>query len=112
MYNYNQYQNCYNQYAYVNGIEGAKSFQIQPGKTVLLVDSDNSFIYFKSANELGQSTLRYFSISEIDEAKAKEMISNSNPKFVLKADFDELNKKYDSINTKLSKLLKSLNKEE
>ena len=39
MYNYNQYQNCYNQYAYVNGIEGAKSFQIQPGKTVLLIDS-------------------------------------------------------------------------
>ena len=46
MYQQNQYATPFqtqpqpqvNQYAFVNGIEGAKSFQVAPGKTVLLVD--------------------------------------------------------------------------
>lgn len=108
-----------NQYAYVNGIEGAKSFQVSPGRTMLLIDNDNPLVYFKTANELGQSSLRYFNISELDEVKAKEMITGvaiKEPKintedFVLKSDFKELLDKYDNLSKKLEKLSKSTNKE-
>lgn len=108
-----------NQYAYVNGIEGAKSFQVSPGRTMLLIDNDNPFVYFKTANELGQSSLRYFTIKELDENKAKEIITGA-PKqetkintedFVLKSDFKELLDKYDNLSKKLEKLAKTTNKE-
>lgn len=123
--NYNPYQNYYqpqmpqsplmpqqtNQYAYVNGVEGAKSYQVPPGKTVLLIDNDNPYIYFKTANELGQSGIRYFSIKETDENTARGILNQNiqmnNSEYVLKSDFEELTKKYESLNKKINKLLKS-----
>ena len=101
-----------NQFAYVNGIEGAKSFQLAPGRTILLLDSDNPLIYFKASNELGQSTLKYFTINEIDEISAKQSIGGNvktTPQidvnnFVSRNDFDALVEKYETLSKKLDKI--------
>lgn len=102
------FQNQLNQYAYVNGIEGAKSYQVQPGKTVLLIDNDNPFIYFKSSNELGQSSLKYFTIAETDESKIKGSNGQPTESYVAKSDFEDLSKKYEKLLDKIKKIEKSI----
>lgn len=68
---YYQQQRQVNTYAFVNGIEGAKSFIVQPNQTVLLMDSDAPMCYMKQSNGLGQSTLRYFKLVETTEEALK-----------------------------------------
>ena len=77
MYNPNPYQTPYvpnysrnyptNTYAYVNGIEGARSYQVAPGQSVMLMDSDNPLCYLKQADNTGRATIRSFKLEEIVE---------------------------------------------
>lgn len=96
-----------NQYAFVNGIEGAKSYPMQPNQTVLLMDSESSVCYMKQSNALGQSTLRYFKLSEVTEqdirnlsVKSEKVIDND---YVLKSDYNALLKRISDIEAKLPK---------
>lgn len=101
-----------NQYAFVNGIEGAKSFQLQPNQTILLMDSDNPLCYMKQSNNLGQSTLRYFKLIEVSENDLKSTTSQTpidNQDYVLKSDFEVLNNKVNDLLVKLEKPLKNEN---
>lgn len=52
MYGYGNYaqRSVINQYTYVNGLEGAKAFNIAPNQSVLLMDSDNPVFYLKTSN--------------------------------------------------------------
>lgn len=119
--NYNNMNNNYanqqpqqqpqmNQYAFVNGIEGAKSFQLQPNQTILLMDSDNPICYMKTANGVGQSSLRYFKLTEVNENELKNTNQPVNNDYVLKADFDVLNKKVNDLLDKLEKPKENENK--
>lgn len=97
-----------NQYAFVNGIEGAKSYQVQPNQTILLMDSDNPICYMKMANSMGQSTLRYFKLQEINEQDTRDIMNpQSKPidtnNYVLRADFDALSKRLDELSRKIEK---------
>lgn len=101
--------NTYNQprlnyYAFVNGIEGAKSYQVAPNQTMLLMDSDSPTIYMKSANSLGQASLRYFKMVEISESDAKGESNKSNIEYALKSDVDNINKKIEELSAKLSEI--------
>ncbi len=80
-----------NQYAYVNGIEGAKAYLMNPNQTILLMDSDNPIFYLKSSNQIGQSSIRVFKFEEI-----KENIG-TNPGYALKSDLDEISKRLEAI---------------
>lgn len=104
-YNFNQYpqQPQSNQYAFVNGIEGAKSYQMQPNQTVLLMDSDASVCYMKQSNSIGQSTLRYFKLVETSEQELRGVTPQTE--YVLKSDFD-------TLNSKVNELINSLTKKE
>jgi len=108
-YNYGSYNNMYNQqpqmnqYAFVNGIEGAKSFQMQPNQTVLLMDNDNPVCYMKEANSIGQATLRYFKLVEVDENAIRNLnvdLNTQRQEYVLKRDFDLLVKRIDELTSK------------
>lgn len=65
-YNYN-----YTQMAFVNGIEGARSYQVLPNQTIFLMDNENPVFYMKSSNQLGQANIRGYKFEEIN--------LNSNP---------------------------------
>lgn len=66
---YGQYQpRQTNTYAFVNGIEGAKSFIVPPNQTILLMDSEQPVCYMKQSNGLGQGSLRYFKLVEVSES--------------------------------------------
>lgn len=100
-----------NQYAFVNGLEGAKSFQVPPNQTILLMDSDSPLCYMKSSNSVGQSTLRYFKLTEVSESELKG--NNSQPQqsqdYALKTDFDILSKRLDELSKKIEKPYKNEN---
>lgn len=49
---------------FVNGIEGAKAYQVSPNSSVLLMDSDNSKFYVKSTDGLGVAKLTSYCFLE------------------------------------------------
>lgn len=65
LYNYQQPQNGI---IWVQGIEGAKAYQLQPNCNAVLMDSetDNRF-YIKVSDNVGMCTLRIFEYSEITD---------------------------------------------
>ena len=111
-YQYPSYPSTYNkapinQYTFVNGIEGAKSYQVlYPNQTMLLMDSDSPICYMKQTDDIGKATIRYFKLEEIDESKTKEILTaKSNitiPEYALKSDIDNINLQL----AELTKLLK------
>ena len=91
-------QSQLNHYAFVNGIEGAKSFQLQPNQNIMLMDSDNPICYMKQTNNIGQATLRYFKLVEVSEQELRNANQvQSNQDYVLKSDFDALVKRIDEL---------------
>lgn len=62
-----------NVFAYVNGLEGAKAFFVPPNGRVLLMDSDNPIFYVKTANAMGQTTIRPYRFEEIQEQPAPKV---------------------------------------
>lgn len=107
MYNYGQYTPQFggygvNQYNYasqmqngiqgqiksltrVNGIEGAKAFQVMPRETVALFDGNDDIFYIKSADDGGFPTIKAYRFAEIDLTGAKP-----TNEYVTKSEFEEL----------------------
>ena len=55
---------------WVSGIEGAKAFLVAPNNSVLLMDSEGSSFYMKSADASGMPTLRVFDYTERTQPKS------------------------------------------
>ena len=85
-----------NVYAFVNGVEGAKSYQLRPNQSVMLMDSEQPICYMKQSNAMGQATLRYFKLTEIQESDARGVVQPTHD-YVSKSDFDALAKRVDSL---------------
>lgn len=86
-----------NTYAFVNGIEGAKSFPMQPNQTVMLMDSENPVAYMKQSNGMGQATLKYFRLVETSEAELRGQAAKPSVEYAMKADLDALAKRVDEM---------------
>ncbi len=111
-YQSNNNQARLNQYAFVNGLEGAKAYQVMPNQTMMLMDSDNPVVFMKTSDSFGKSSLRYFKLVEVKEDDLKvQPQTNPNIEYALKADIEALNKKIDEISNKLEKPLKEEIKE-
>lgn len=98
--NYNSYGNYQQlkQYSFVNGIEGAKAFQVAPNQTMMLMDSDKPIVFMKTTDGIGKASLRYFSLTEINELEASKMYQPTPmPEYALKSDIEALNGKLDTI---------------
>lgn len=104
-YNYPYQPQQGNYYYFVNGVEGAKAFQLTPNQTVMLMDSDHPVCYMKSTNSIGQPTLRFFKLEEVDENTIKTLatpVMQNAGDFVSKADFEKLSAKIDALFEKLA----------
>ena len=91
------------QYAFVNGIEGAKSYQVQPGQMAMLLDNDNPIVYKKVANPFGQTTIEYFKLVSISENELKGINTQPNIEYATKAEFEALVKRIDELNNLINK---------
>lgn len=72
---------------WVQGEAGAKSWIVNPGATVLLMDSENQRFYLKSADLNGVPAMRTFEYSEVGAQKPKEAPQAAN--FVTVESFNE-----------------------
>lgn len=78
----------------------AEPYIVNPNCCAIFIDRTNNVVYFKSADSLGQSFMKYFSLKEIDE---NQLLSNSpnkvvefNPNdYVKKQDLNDLVKSKD-----------------
>lgn len=70
----------------VNGIEGAKAYQMQPNEKAFLVDQDtnSSLVYIKVVNELGQATVKPYLLTEYIDTPAQA------PNYITRDEVDEM----------------------
>lgn len=67
-----QMSNYNNSINWVQGIEGAKAWQLVPNSNAMLMDSDNDGIfYIKTSDNVGMCNLRRFKYEEITEVESK-----------------------------------------
>lgn len=71
---------------WVQGIEGAKAYPVGAGNSILLMDSDNSAFYIKTADQSGVPSMRTFDYAERTEEKNNVDLSA----YVTRKEFDEV----------------------
>ena len=73
---------------WVQGIEGAKAYQIMPNSNVVMLDSDNDGIfYIKTSDNIGMCNLRIFKYTEVTEQQNQKI----NPdEYVKKSELESL----------------------
>lgn len=86
---------------WVSGELGARNYPIAPNTSILLMDSESSRFYIKSADILGVQTLRSYEYSEVTAGKPTETETVAESKaqndYVSREEFDELKKTIDEL---------------
>ena len=81
-------QNYTNMINWVQGIEGAKAWQLTPNSNVILMDSENDGIfYIKTSDNVGMCALRTFKYEEITEKPGKSVYLSD---YVKKSELQDL----------------------
>ena len=92
---------------WVSGEVGAKSYLVAPNSTVLLMDSDSSRFYLKSADNSGMPSLRIFEYKEVtnmaqnapQDSRTSE--NNIDGRYVTRDEYDILKRQYEEITARL-----------
>lgn len=96
---------------WVSGEIGAKSYLVAPNSTVLLMDSDSSRFYLKSADNAGMPSLRIFEYSEVTNTHTTSVNAPNldenvlNDKFVTREEYEGLKRQYESIMERLDNMV-------
>ena len=96
---------------WVSGEIGAKSYLVAPNSTVLLMDSDSSRFYLKSADNAGMPSLRIFEYSEVTNTHTTSVNAPNldenvlNDKFVTREEYEGLKRQYEAIMERLDSMV-------
>lgn len=80
-------------FIWVQGKEGAKAYPVAPNKTVLLLDSENPYVYKKQADKDGKP-VEFKIYKLVEEIEGEEVFESSHVVYATK---DELQKLHDDI---------------
>ena len=76
---------------WVQGVEGAKGYQMSPNSILLLMDSENDGVfYIKSTDNIGMSSLRTFKYTEVNTAEVGAVPLPDLSEYVKKDELQEL----------------------
>lgn len=95
---------------WVSGEVGAKSYLVAPNSTVLLMDSDSSRFYLKSADNAGMPNLRIFEYTEVTgipqnaPQATNTDLKDLDSKYVKREEYDGLKRQYESIMERLDNI--------
>lgn len=78
-----------NSITWVQGIEGAKAYPVAAGNSVLLMDSDNQYMYIKSADNTGMPTLKIYEYEEVVTKKTAPEAHIDMDDYITRAEFEE-----------------------
>lgn len=74
---------------WVQGIEGAKAWQMQPSSNTMLLDSENDGVfYIKTSDNVGMCNLRMFKYEEITTQQKQPTVDMSE--YVKRSELEEL----------------------
>lgn len=96
---------------WVSGEVGAKSYLVAPNSTVLLMDSDSSRFYLKSADNAGMPNLRIFEYTEVTGTPqnalqgANSDFKELDSKYVKREEYEGLKRQYESIMERLDSMV-------
>ena len=83
---------------FVNGIEGAKSYAVAPNHTAILMDTENAAVYIKTANNIGQAGIEFYSIASTTEEGIRAQKKKAEMAgFATKEDIASLSEKIASL---------------
>ena len=75
---YMQQRMMNNGIVWVQGVEGAKAFQLMPNSNALLMDSENDGIfYIKTSDNIGMCNLRVFKYEEVNNTPTQTQLDTS-----------------------------------
>ena len=100
------FQNSSNIY-WVQGIESAKAYPVGAGNSILLMDSDNSAFYIKTADQSGVPSLRAFDYTERTGEKHVDLAA-----YVTREEFNEFVTKLSTTTEKKKKKKKEDDEED
>ena len=92
---------------WVQGEAGAKSYLVTPNSTVLLMDSESSRFYLKSADGAGMPNMRIFEYNEVLNTPLNALQGQSgvskelDDKYVTREEYDGLKRQYEAIMERL-----------
>lgn len=95
---------------WVSGEIGAKSYLVAPNSTVLLMDSDSSRFYLKSADNAGMPSLRIFEYTEVTGTPQNTLqapntdLKELDSKYVKREEYEGLKRQYEAIMERLDSL--------
>ena len=94
---------------WVQGETGAKSYLVAPNSTVLLMDSENSRFYLKSADGAGMPNMRIFEYKELNTSPNALQWQYGNEKeldnkYVTREEYDSLKRQYEAIMERLDSI--------
>ena len=91
---------------FVNGIEGAKAYQLSPNSSALLMDSDNSKFYVKTTDSLCVPKVSSYSFVEDENFNGQSQEPHNTVKTdqPSKEDFDGILLKISELETKTNEL--------
>lgn len=97
---YPSYNNQYQQptkssviFAFVNGLDDAKAYILQPNQTAYLKDNNSTFLYEKRADQQGRYTLETYDLVKLDK----------NEDYAKKSDFEALKLEVNRLSELLNK---------
>lgn len=96
---------------WVSGEVGAKSYLVAPNSTVLLMDSDSSRFYLKSADNAGMPSLRIFEYNEVTNPPQNAPqapntdFKELDGKYVTREEYEGLKRQYESIMERLDSMV-------
>ena len=96
---------------WVSGEIGAKSYLVAPNSTVLLMDSDSSRFYLKSADNAGMPNLRIFEYTEVTNIPQNTPqtlntdLKELDGKYITREEYEGLKRQYESIMERLNSMV-------
>lgn len=85
----NQLVSNSNQLLRVNGLEGAKAYQMPPNSTVALFDANDDVFYVKNSDSGGFSSVKAYTFALMEE-KSVNKSNITTEDYVTRAEFEEL----------------------
>lgn len=83
---------------WVQGIEGAKAYQIPQNSNIILMDSEKNRMYIKTSDNIGMCNLRIFDFTEITETSQGHNSVATQPDLSQYVTRDELNNILEQLN--------------
>lgn len=79
---------------WVQGIEGAKAYQLSPNSNAVLLDSEQNRMYIKTSDNIGMCSLRIFDFSEVtNNSPVNNAIAQDMSDYVTHKELTEILKK-------------------